>query len=496
MTFFKRPNTHKLVFLLLFLSIESFAQEQIDNGEDYQFRDREKSTYIQDLDRFKGLETTVKSITLNDVIEQGLRENHDENIRHMQDSLNELQWKDDFSDFWYPSLNLTLQTNEYRLGTLKSGSLNSSPRSDRVSGSFGLEINDYTIFNWGKDYLGYLNKKETYKRTKQNFKEKTRELKHQLIIEYFNLLTIKNIENAYRDQLRQASFIYRLNQEKLTLKKIRKQDYLQARADYLKAQDEYHQARINSQVADETFAYLIKDVPGTKYQFIEEIKFKQIQTTVSESIRLALESSPNILNAKTTLENAKRDYEIVQRERLPLPKISLTLGSYAQEFSSSTNDFRYRTDPGNSNIDFVAMVNASWSIWGSGGFFKERTSQKSLLNREIARKSLNKENHFKKAEIYQIYRRIMHYQNLIRILEAKNNNLRKTFDAVLENYMNKKTAYINYTDILEKYTNSEVEYLQAKYEHLRQKVLLAKAVGIEDFPGENFENLAVKRRRK
>ena len=45
-------------------------------------------------------------------------------------------------------------------------------------------------------------------------------------------------------------------------------------------------------------------------------------------------------------------------------------------------------------------------------------------------------------------------------------------------------------------TQADVLYEYTKYRHLEEKVNLANTMGLEDFPGENFEDLAVKENGK
>ena len=41
-------------------------------------------------------------------------------------------------------------------------------------------------------------------------------------------------------------------------------------------------------------------------------------------------------------------------------------------------------------------------------------------------------------------------------------------------------------------TETKVLYEQTKFNHLNQKLTLARLAGLEDFPGENFEHLAIR----
>jgi hypothetical protein len=66
----------------------------------------------------------------------------------------------------------------------------------------------------------------------------------------------------------------------------------------------------------------------------------------------------------------------------------------------------------------------------------------------------------------------------------------------MENYMNGKTSFVDFKLALEELTEASQLLEFAKFAHARDKILLAQEIGIEDFPGENFESLAVERRRR
>jgi len=90
----------------------------------------------------------------------------------------------------------------------------------------------------------------------------------------------------------------------------------------------------------------------------------------------------------------------------------------------------------------------------------------------------------------QTYKNILSLQNQIAILEARLPSLQKTFDIVLENYLANKTKYLDLHSALADLVTTKILFEKTKLQHLQDKITLAKLAGIEDFPGENFEQLA------
>ena len=431
-----------------------------------------------------------KKITLQEAVSQGLLSNQDEKIREYREDILDIDYKNNHDQFWWPSLKIEATTLPHRIGSL-STSENDSTRSDKFpKGSLGFSIDNYTLFNWGKDYLEFLNKKEDYHRSKQKIKEERRELEHDIIVNYFKLLTLKKVAKIGKKNLRFFSFIYRFNRERLSLKKIKNQEFLESRGHYLEAQEFFQNSFHKARLGDQSLAELLNDSPGTKYILKSKLIFKKLQTPLEESLKLSLELNSKIKDAKVSLKNTHRNYEKTLREILPLPKISLNLGTYKYFFGRNESVFRYEAEEGNSNIDVVATLNASWTILGEGGFFNQRTLKKSTLNQNLAYKKLQKEKISLKRKIGSLYYRLLFLQKMIPLLQSQVKNLDKTFSETLENYRDGKTTLIQFKNALQGLTKSQIKLETFLFEHLQKKFILATEMGVDFIPGENISLLS------
>ncbi len=434
-----------------------------------------------------------KKISLNEIIEQGLRENFDQHVREFSTATVQIDIQDTKSEFWVPKLKLELITAPQKIATLRKGSKNTSPTTKEPSGSFGLKFEDYTVFNWGKDFLQYKNDIASLEREKDSLKEQKREFKLDLIKSYFKLYTIKEIQKIYRAQLQKASFVYRLNREKVVLKKISKQDYYQSRSEYFRAQTEYYESQKSSGSMDEEMTRILSERAGTRYIPEDLLDFKEISLPIKEALNLAVKNNPEILDIKTNLNNAKRDYEIKLKENLPLPKITVGLGTWAHHFQNGQSSTQYETSSGNSNIELVATINASWPLTGSGGILNTRSTRRSLIQSKKFEKSLDGKIHTVQSLIRDYYQRILNFEDQIKFLNERSKNIEKTLDIIIDNYLLKKAAFTAFSSILIEFKNAKIDYLNALYNHLELKIELSKLLGLENFPGESFENLGKKR---
>ena len=452
----------------------------------------ESEIYIQEAEKYK-LPEIYKNLHLNDVIEQGLRKNYDQNIKEQNNSLNEIVFQGAKSAFWMPQLKINLVSSSQHISTLYQGNnAPLTPTPTTPSGALSLTLSDYTLFNWGKDYALYLNKKTSYQRNKEILSESKRELKLELIGNYFFLISAKNNELIRQDQLRHASFVYRLSKEKITIGKTSKQDYYQARSEYLKAQNDYHQAKVTSDLANENLVFLLTDNSGTKYLLDETLDYRKIKITLDETFNFATKNNPTLLTNKSSIENAERSYDVAIKESLPLPKFTINLGAYNKRFGPTTNQTVYETYSSSGNIELVATLNASWSLNGTDGFLNSNKLARSRIEKELTLKEFEKNSHFTSSLIRQTFQKILSLQNQLVILDARIPSLQKSFDTILENYLSGKTKYNDFHLALLDLTEAKILAVQYRLEHLKEKLNLAKLAGLEDFPGENFEHLAVR----
>ena len=329
-----------------------------------------------------------KILTLGDVLEQGLRQNYDQLIRNHQKRLFDLGFEDTYAKFWYPNIDLNLSTSPYRLGELFDGSDDAGKMNNAVNGNASITLGNYNLFNWGKDYLGYQNERNTYLRSVTQLQEFRRNLKQNLIIAFFEVLAQKKIEKAYREKLRYAAFVYRFNKERFSKGKTSRLQFLQARNEFLKAQSEYQDIKIQSEQIDEQTAYLIADNVGTRYILKEDILFEKIKIKEQQAYKLSQANNPGVLNALTDVQNSTRELEIQKRENLPLPKFTVNLGAYNHNFNSAGQRTIFETEDNSSNIELVATVTATWSILGEGGLFNRRKTTQALVRKNQSLQTL------------------------------------------------------------------------------------------------------------
>lgn len=432
-------------------------------------------------------------LSLQDAIEGGLRENYAQKARKYEFQLNEISYKDAYQDFYFPNINLTMNTtsDHFVENFYKDVDVNAS--SSKVpSGYIGVEVEDYTLFNWGKDYLDYLNQKEIYDNTKTNLTIDKRNLRLDIIKLYFNLAMQKEIVRIYKKQLSHSSFIYRLAKEKLTLKKIKTQEFYEAKSLFLGAHRDYHQSLYEYDQLQEQMIEILGEDNDSAYNPVSVLKFKPLSVTQEESLKFSLQAARDLVNAKAQMNIASRKYEKSQKENLPLPKFTVKLGSYRRNFASGGYSDDYETFSNSKNIELAASVNMSWRLYGSGGFLNTRIQESAYYNKKISELNLRNAHREIKYTNRILHSKIERLERRYKALESQRKNARDVFDQTIDNYISSKTKITNLRQMLKELKDASIDFEITKYNHLAEKVELAKIMGLDDFPGEKFERLVEK----
>jgi outer membrane protein TolC len=442
----------------------------------------------------KTADSSGKVLDLRSVLEEGFRRNPFERIRGVQREQIELNRTDVFQKFWLPKVSMELDTSNHRIDRFKESSQStpSMGAQNAPNGSLGVVIDEYTIFNWGRDYLQYLNQKQTLNRASQQIQEGHRRLKFSLITQYFNLIRVKEILKVLQEQIRQTSFIHRLAREKLQLKKIRAIEYYQTRSEYLRSQTEYQQGLFQTGLEEEKMANVLGDEYRGTYRSIEQLKYASVNTSMDEALKASQEASVEFRNAKLAYDTSNRTYEKTLKDNLPLPKFGFTLGTYQTNFDAGGTSWNYQTTSGNRNVELVAAINMKWTLLGEGGFFNNRQNQQAFLNKRIAEINFFNTRRELEVKVRTIYKTLRFLEQKVEIAQLQRKNSQSNYDSVLDNYMAGRATYADIKLAIDNLVNSHINAENVKYDHLVKKLELADFMGMEDFPGENFESLAVK----
>lgn len=432
-------------------------------------------------------------VELRSSIEEALRRNPFEKIRDNTNARIDLDKSDNFDGFWLPQVSLDINSSNQRYDRLYTSQSTAPGLESQIppTGSFGVSIKDYTVFNWGRDYLAYQNRKKILERENQRLTEARRRLRFDVITQFFTLVRAKEIVKIKREQLRQSSFIHRLAREKLQLRKIPAMEYYQTRSEFLRAQTEYQQSLFDVGHEEERLSNFLGDEYQSNYKTTEQLRFTTLSTSVEQALSQAMQTSPPYRDAKVQYENAQRFYEKVIKDNLPLPKFTLGMGSYSQQFAPAGNNW-LRDTPTGRNVEMVAAVNMSWTLIGEKGLFNSRENKRAYLDKRIAEIQFYNAKREIDVRIKTLIRTIKFLEQKVTISDYQDKNARSNFDSTLKNYTTGRTDFPQIKLSLDNWVLSLINREDVKLDHLKKKLELAEIMGLDDLPGDNFDTLAVR----
>jgi hypothetical protein len=96
------------------------------------------------------------------------------------------------------------------------------------------------------------------------------------------------------------------------------------------------------------------------------------------------------------------------------------------------------------------------------------------------------------VKVRTIYKTLRYLEKKVEVASFQKKNAQKNYDSVLDNYMGARAEYSDFKFAVDNLVESTINEENVKFEHLQRKLELSDFMGLEDFPGENFENLAAR----
>lgn len=469
-----------LSLLFLLYTPFSYSQDSMDLDEIDQ-------SNIKDL----SLSDQAVLLSLKDAIEIGLRKNNHEITKNYQFHISENIYKNARYDLYFPKLSLKMSTNPQFLEDIYRDNISNQSNEKTPDGFVGLVFDQYTLFNWGKDYLTYVNAKEQFERQKENLDESKRETRFLILEQYFKLAKYRRIVEIYKKQLKQTSFIYRLAKEKRKSNKIKYQELLDAKSTFLDAHKKFHNALAYYQQEEANLANILGDDPSTTYKVVNQLKYFPLTESASALLSNRIKENPRVKDALLDLRTANRNYEKSLKENLPLPKFTVNLGAYKRTFSNSGLNDDYNTFDNSNNVELVGSIDMSWTIFGSGGFLNSRVKENAYFKKRVAQINYNESIRETKIDSRYALKTIQYLEQKYKAVELEKKNARDLYDVSIDGYVSSKLNFVSLRNALYTQEKSLLEYENTKYEHLFYKIYLAKELALYDFPGERFEDLTL-----
>jgi outer membrane protein TolC len=133
-----------------------------------------------------------------------------------------------------------------------------------------------------------------------------------------------------------------------------------------------------------------------------------------------------------------------------------------------------------------------WAIFGDGGLFNTRTNQLSFIDKRISEIGFFNTKRELEIRVKNIFKMVRFLENKVQFAQFQSANAQKTLDSAMDNYLAGRSTFPDIKLALDGYVESQITLENSKFSHLLKKLELADLMGMEDFVGDNFEQLAVK----
>ncbi|MCM0604981.1 MAG: TolC family protein [Xanthomonadaceae bacterium] len=351
--------------------------------------------------------------------------------------------------------------------------------------SVGVELGSYTIFNFFRDQLFYEAARLTWEREQQKLIEAERSLRFDVILSYFKNKTEQDKLEAAKRSVDISEAILELVQSKEELGQTKNTDLNSSTVDFLNAKNQF--IDLDRSVQQQRWALnLLMGEPLTNvYVLKTDLEYTPLQLEADDAHKLFMENSPTVRDARVGVKTFELILSRAEKDRLPLPTISLSALSvrYGNSYWGDTKTY---TASGSGNIDFVTSLNFSIPLYGPGGFLGKRTIETARINRDNADLAFQKTMMESEIGIQSLFVVIKQQEQAVGINKESIQNASKLLETLFSNFSRSGANRLELRDAINQARSIEFNYKDAILSHLERKLALAKFIGVDHLPGEFF----------
>jgi outer membrane protein TolC len=430
-----------------------------------------------------------EALTLSLAISRALVNNPDVRDQHMALRSAELYYEDAWDRMYLPSVALNANSSASKTLSHVPGkntdTLGATKDEHGYPGSsVDLTLGSYTLFNFGRDKILLDQSKLDWNRTREAFEEFKRNIKFQVIIQFWTLKTTLDKLDASNRSVEVAQAIVDLQESRLPLGKASQNDISSSTIDLLNAKNQRDQNETLTKNTLWSFNILLGDSVGTKYRIEEDISFLPIKVTEQILFDTYLSESPNMKSARKDLTKSHLNLELQEKSLLPLPtiKVSGVTASYTNGYYGNKADL-YTQNSGNTNIDVIGSVNLSLPILGPGGLMGHRIVEQAQIQMDQSELRLRNTANRDRGQVFQLVQNIRQFE----VTVSNNRQSYKSSVSVLEDalasFSNGKTvSRLDIKDAINQARDSEIQLRDAILQHLSYKTQLAAFIGVDYLP--------------
>lgn len=352
----------------------------------------------------------------------------------------------------------------------------------------GLQLAQYTIFNFFRDHLAYEKARLTWERDQQRLTEAERNLRFRVISSYFRSKTQQDKLDAAKRSLDISEAILELVRSNQALGRAKDTDVNSSTVDYLNAKNQYNEVERTLQSERWRLNLLMGESVDRQYVLKSDLEYTPLQITFGDAYQLYLDRAPQARDANLSFKSSELDLSLAEKNRLPLPTISLNaLGvEYGNRYWGDTRSVYTSPADYSGNIDIVASLNFTIPLYGPGGFLGKRNIEVARISRDNSELALQKLLNQSKIDIQTSIITVKQQEQTIALTRESITNSSKLLEILFSNFSRSGANRLELRDAINQARLIEFSYRDAILQHLDSKLGLAELIGVDHLPGEFF----------
>jgi len=302
---------------------------------------------------------------------------------------------------------------------------------------------------------------------------------------YFNLKRdVDSFEDAWKD-FTQAHKYLQIMKEKALLDNSLYDEMKRVELDVAK-----HALSIKTSISD--FLQSQRDFRGllgvnneVNYIPIDDIPFTRLKAKLSDILRIAEKSSPELKYAQFSLEDSKTEYHNQRMSLLPLPVITFNGLTFSIDDVIPGDMGSERNIERPYKLDMSISAGMSIPLVGGDGFFNYRSIKSSSLSLQRSRTEFTKSLTDLRLRIKSLYKSIKNIEEHISLSSVVLIQSLKFLTDSASKYSQREISFQELKDISSEVKDTQQNYRASKTELLMLRIELATLLGIDKLPGSN-----------
>lgn len=410
----------------------------------------------------------------------------------------EIDYDSAFARMYLPNITLSLDgiSFEKTLGQYPGDAADASTRADYGNGyppgtGVTLSVGEFSLFNGWSDWAAFEQAKVDIAFAREDYEEKVRTLKIDVITRFFTYKTAQDRLDASRSSLVFAKSIRDLVASKKAAGVSDgdvEADLRSSESDVVQAEKDVQEKEREMMFALWSLNQILGEPLGTPNLVEDQIRFSPLRLDAEQAFKIYLQYSIEEKSSRSDLRSNEISLAQAERSRIPVPSVNFSgiQFGYHDTFFGGANDPVSPTS-GGPNWQISASVSFSIPIWDENGFLNGRTIEKARNNLEKAKLARLDSLVQGRTSIYQDVLSIKQLEKAIRLNEDQAKAAREVQNNRFKQLSEEAVSRLELRDAIRDAREAEMQLLESKLSHLTAKLNLAKRIGLASLPGDPFE---------